>query len=99
MTESERQEDYSILCKGTKSRGFPQRWRPAPFSSGRLCGTVKPEKGAPVVHAEELDPSRRGSQPDSYPKSAAKYPDDKGGLDSSHGNWCGRETSLNALSA
>lgn len=34
-----------------------------------------------------------------FPKSAAKYPDDKGGLDSSHGNWCGRETSLNALSA
>lgn len=72
VTEPERQEDYSILCKGTKGRGFPKRWRPAPFSSERLCGMVKPEKGARVVHTEELDPSRGGSPPDSHPQKCRK---------------------------
>lgn len=32
--QSQSQDDYSGLCKGTKGCGFPKRRRPAPFSSG-----------------------------------------------------------------
>lgn len=61
-----------------------------------IWGRIKPGKGAAVVYPESgiPAPGAPGSSQIPAPKSAAKCltTKDRGGLDSSHGNWYGLET-------
>lgn len=87
--QESRERDYPRLLKGTKGCGFPKRWRPVPFSP------VVPLQDGYAWEGDSLSTQRSGVQgtprtsKTPAPSSATRHPatEDRGGSDSSPGNW------------